>query len=85
MAALFASSVKMPCVFFPHSEDARAVMPFAGPHGPKMSLQSYANYFYTFQLSGMKLLLRELNDVSYCDFPLYTYKPGYIDFYLLKN
>lgn len=55
--------------------------PFKGPHGYRTSLQRHAKYFCTFQLSIMKLLLRELGDVSYCGFPLYTCEPGRMDLY----
>lgn len=39
--------------------------PFKGPLKYKMSLQRHANYFCTFQLSGMKLLPRGLGGVLF--------------------
>ena len=54
--------------------------PFKGPR-EYTSLQRHANYCCTFQLSVTDLLLRELGDVSYCVFPLYTYEPGRTNLY----
>lgn len=81
-AGLCASCVKMSCVFSPHSEGAWTMVPFHT--GIKRSYKGMQTISAPFS-SVKKLLLRELGDVSYCGFPLYTYKPDCKDFYFLKN